>query len=126
MHIESRAVSDTVNGMIVIMLMTLMIVLVMVSLLPEALRPVDSVGQHSSQTFHNPTDYHQRKNHEEYSRPFEVRNLQAPLPCIALLHRLYEGSQRCYETTSGTILVPVRYTRVFRLALMALTVPHTL
>jgi hypothetical protein len=45
-HIQSRADSDDVNGMMAMVMIAMMIVLVMVNIVPEALNQVDSVRQH--------------------------------------------------------------------------------
>jgi hypothetical protein len=42
-HIQSRADSDNVNGMMAMVMIAMMIVLVMVNIVPEALNQVDSV-----------------------------------------------------------------------------------
>ena len=55
-HIRSRADSDNGNGM-----MAMMLVLVMVIIVTDALRQVDSVHQHSCQTFHKLRDLDQAK-----------------------------------------------------------------
>jgi hypothetical protein len=41
MHIQSRADSDNVNGMVAMVMIAMMIVLVMVIIVPEALNHVD-------------------------------------------------------------------------------------
>jgi len=45
-HIQSRADSDDVNGMIAMVMIAMMKVLVMVNIVPEVLDQVDSVCQH--------------------------------------------------------------------------------
>jgi len=50
-HIQSRADSDDVNGMMAMVMIAMMIVLGMVNIVPEALNQVDSVRQHSCKTF---------------------------------------------------------------------------
>jgi hypothetical protein len=57
-HIQSRADSDDVNGMIAMVMIAMMIVLVMVTIVPEALNQVDSVWQHSCKTFQQLIDFH--------------------------------------------------------------------
>jgi hypothetical protein len=57
-HIQSRANSNDVNRMIALVMIAMMIVLVMVHIVPEALNQVDSVCQHSSQTFQRLIDLH--------------------------------------------------------------------
>ena len=47
MHIQSRADSDDVNGMMAMVMIVMMIGLVMVNTVPEAHNQVDSVCQHS-------------------------------------------------------------------------------
>ena len=60
MHIQSgRANSDNINGMMAMVMIAMMIVLVMVNIAPEALNQVDSVHQHSSNTFQQLIDFHQ-------------------------------------------------------------------
>ena len=51
MHIQSRADSDNVNGIMAMVMIAMMIVLVMVNIVPEALNQVDSVHQHLCKTF---------------------------------------------------------------------------
>ena len=51
MHIQSRADSDNVNGMMAMVMIAMIIVLVMVNIVPEALNQADSVRQHSCKTF---------------------------------------------------------------------------
>jgi len=51
-HIQSRADSDDVNGMMaMVMIAMMMIVLVMLNIVPEALNQVDSVHQQSCKIF---------------------------------------------------------------------------
>jgi len=50
-HIQSSADSDDGHSMKVMVMIVMMIVLVMVIIVPVALRQVDSVRQHSCQTF---------------------------------------------------------------------------
>jgi competence protein ComGC len=57
-HIQSRADSDNVNGMMAMVMIAMMIVLVMVNIVPEALNQVDSVYQHSCKTFQQLIDFH--------------------------------------------------------------------
>jgi hypothetical protein len=58
-HIQSRADSDNVNGMMAMVMIVMMIVLVMVNIVPEALNQVlDSVRQHSCKTFQQLIDFH--------------------------------------------------------------------
>jgi ABC-type siderophore export system fused ATPase/permease subunit len=45
-HIQSRAESEDVNGMMAMVMIAMMIVLVMVNIVPEALNQIDSVRQH--------------------------------------------------------------------------------
>ena len=49
-HIQCRADSDDGDGMMAMVMMAMMIELVMVIIVPEALRQVDSIRQHSCQT----------------------------------------------------------------------------
>ena len=58
MHIQSRADSDNVNGMMAMVMIAMMIVLVMVNVVPESLNQVDSVRQHSCKTFQQLIDFH--------------------------------------------------------------------
>jgi hypothetical protein len=58
-HIQSRADSDNVNGMMAMVMIAMMIVLVMVNIVPEALnQALDSVRQHSCKTFQQLIDFH--------------------------------------------------------------------
>jgi len=57
-HIQSWADSDDGNGVMAMVMIAMMIVLVMVIIVPEALRQVDSVLQHSGQTFQQLRDFH--------------------------------------------------------------------
>jgi hypothetical protein len=57
-HIESRADSDNVNGIMAMVMVGMMIVLVMVNIVPEALNQVDSVRQHLWKTFQQLIDFH--------------------------------------------------------------------
>jgi hypothetical protein len=57
-QIQSRAESDDVNGIMAMVMIAMMIVLVMVNIIPEALNQVDSVCQHSCQTFQQLIDFH--------------------------------------------------------------------
>jgi hypothetical protein len=50
-HIQLRADSDDVNGMMAMVMKVMTIVLVMVNIVPEALNQVDSVRQHLCKTF---------------------------------------------------------------------------
>jgi hypothetical protein len=50
-HIQFRADSDDVNGIMAMAMIAMMIALVMVNIVPEALNQVDSVHQHSCKTF---------------------------------------------------------------------------
>jgi len=59
-YIQFRADSDDVNGMMAMVMTAMMIVLVIVNMVPEALNQVDSVRQHSCQTFQQLIDFHQR------------------------------------------------------------------
>ena len=59
MHIQSRAGSNNVNGMMAMVMIAIMIVLVMVNIVPEALNQVDSVRQHLCKTFQQLMDIHQ-------------------------------------------------------------------
>jgi len=61
MHIQSRADCDDGNGMRAMVMMAMMIVLVMVIIVPTTLRQVDSVHQHSCQTFHKLRDVYWAK-----------------------------------------------------------------
>jgi len=58
-HIQSRADSDDVNGMMAMVMIAMMIVLVMVNIVPETLNQVDSVCQHLYKTFKQLIDIHQ-------------------------------------------------------------------
>jgi len=58
-HIQSRADSDNVNGMMAMVIIAMMIVLVIVNIVPEALNQVDSVCQHLCKTFQQLIDFHQ-------------------------------------------------------------------
>jgi len=60
-HIQSRADSDDGSGMMTQVMMVIMTVLVMVIIVSEGLRQVDSVFEHSCQTFHKFTDFHRPK-----------------------------------------------------------------
>jgi hypothetical protein len=60
MHIQSRADSDDVNGMMAMVMIAMMIVLVLVNIVPEALNQVDSVCQHPCKTFQQLIDFDQR------------------------------------------------------------------
>jgi hypothetical protein len=51
LHIQSSADSDDGHSIMVMVRIVMMIVLVMVIIVPVALRQVDSVRQHSCQTF---------------------------------------------------------------------------
>jgi hypothetical protein len=58
-HIQSRADSDNVNGMMAMVMIVMMIVLVMVNIVPEvALNQVDSVRQHLCKTFQQVIYFH--------------------------------------------------------------------
>jgi hypothetical protein len=57
-HIQSRADSDDVNGMMAMVMIAMMIVLVMVNIVPEALNQVDSVHLHLCKTFQQLIDFH--------------------------------------------------------------------
>jgi hypothetical protein len=57
-YIQSRANSNDVNGMMAMVMIVMMIVLVMVNIVPEALNQVDSVCQHSCNTFQQLIDFH--------------------------------------------------------------------
>jgi predicted PurR-regulated permease PerM len=57
-HIQSRADSDNVNGMIAMVMIVMMIAVVMVNIVPEALNQVDSVCQHLCKTFQQLIDFH--------------------------------------------------------------------
>jgi hypothetical protein len=57
-HIQSRANSDNVNGMMAMVRIAMMIVLVMVNIVPEALNQVDSVRQHLCKTIQQLIDCH--------------------------------------------------------------------
>jgi hypothetical protein len=59
-YILSMADSNDVNGMTAMVMTAMMIVLAMVNIVPEALNQVDSVCQHSCQTFQQLKDFHQR------------------------------------------------------------------
>jgi len=59
MHIQSRADSDDVDGMMAMVMRVMMIVLVMVNIVPEVLNQEDSVRQHSCKTCQQHLDYHQ-------------------------------------------------------------------
>jgi hypothetical protein len=50
-HIQSRADSDDVKGVMAMVMIAMMIVLVMVNIVPEALNQVDSVHQHLCKAF---------------------------------------------------------------------------
>jgi hypothetical protein len=58
MHIQCRADSDDVNGMMAMVMTVMMIVLVMVNIVPEALNQVDSVRQHLCKTFQQLIDFY--------------------------------------------------------------------
>jgi len=58
-HIQSRANSDDVNGMMAMVMIAMMIVLVMVNIVPEALNQVDSVWQYLCKTFQQLIDCYQ-------------------------------------------------------------------
>jgi hypothetical protein len=57
-HIQSKADSDNVNGMMAMVMIVMMIVLVMVNIVPETLNQVDSVRQHSCKTFQQLIEFH--------------------------------------------------------------------
>jgi competence protein ComGC len=57
-HIQFRADSDDVIGMMAMVIIAMMIVLVMVNIVPEALNQVDSVRQHLCKTFQQLVDFH--------------------------------------------------------------------
>jgi len=57
-HIQARAESDDVNGMMAIVMIAMRVVLVMVNIVPEALNQVDSVQPYSSKTFQQLIDFH--------------------------------------------------------------------
>jgi competence protein ComGC len=57
-HIQSRVDCDDGNGMMAMVMIVMMIVLVMVIIVPEALRQIDLVYQHSCQTFLQLRDLH--------------------------------------------------------------------
>jgi hypothetical protein len=57
-HIQFRADSDNVNGMMAMLMIAVMIVLVMVNIVLEALNQVDSVRQYSCKTFQQLIDFH--------------------------------------------------------------------
>jgi len=58
-HIQCRADSDDVNGMMAMVMIVMMIVLVIVNIVPEALNQVlDSVCQHLGKTFQQLIDFH--------------------------------------------------------------------
>jgi hypothetical protein len=57
-HIQSRADSDDVNGIMAMVMIAMMIVLVMVNIVPEALNQVDSVHQDSYITCQQLIDVH--------------------------------------------------------------------
>jgi hypothetical protein len=58
-HIQSRADSDNVNGMMATVMIAMIIVFVMANIVPEALNQVDSVRQHSCKSFQQHIDFHQ-------------------------------------------------------------------
>jgi len=60
-HIQSRADSDNVNGMMAMVMIAMMIVLVMVNIVPDTLNQVDPVCQHSCKTFQQLIDFHRPK-----------------------------------------------------------------
>jgi len=75
-HIQSRADSDNVNGMMAMVMIAMMvIVLVIVNIVPEALNQVDSVCQHSCKTFQLLIDFH---------RPNASRGKLNSLQCLHL------------------------------------------
>jgi hypothetical protein len=57
-HIQSRADSDDVNGMMAMVMIAMMMVLVIVNIVLEALNKVDSVRQHLCKTFQQLIDFH--------------------------------------------------------------------
>ena len=59
MYIQSRADSDDINGMMAKVMIAMMMVLMMVSIVPEAPNHVDSVRQHSCKTFQQLIDFYQ-------------------------------------------------------------------
>jgi hypothetical protein len=58
-HIQPRADSDDVNGMMVMVILAMMIVLVMEHMVPEELNQVDSVRQHLCDTSQHLIEFHQ-------------------------------------------------------------------
>jgi hypothetical protein len=56
-HIESRANSDDVNGVISMVMIAMMIVLGMVNIVSEALNQVDSICQHLYKTVQQLIDF---------------------------------------------------------------------
>jgi hypothetical protein len=90
-HIQSRADSDDVNGMMAMVMIAMMIVLVMVNIVPEALNQVDSVRQHLCKTIQQLIDFH---------RPNAVRGKHNSSRCLhlsaaALMHfAVMESSSR--------------------------------
>jgi competence protein ComGC len=81
MHIQSRADSDDVNGMMAMVMIAMMIVIVIVNIVPEAHNQVDSVHQHSCKTFQQLINFHQ---------PNALRGKLNSSQCLHL------ASLRCY------------------------------
>jgi hypothetical protein len=92
MYIQSRADSDDINGMMAKVMIAMMMVLVMVSMVPEAPNHVDSVRQHSCKTFHNSLIFISQMNCEENSTTHNV--------CISQLHHSNVALLWSYEASS--------------------------
>ena len=86
MHIQSRADSDDVNCMMVMVMIAMMIVLVMVNIVPEVLNQVDSVRQHLCITFQQLIDFHWPNASRGNSTPHDVCVFQLQLKYCAVMH----------------------------------------
>jgi competence protein ComGC len=97
-HIQSRADSDDVNGMMAMVMIAMMIVLVMVNIVPDTLNQVDSVSQHSCKTFQQLIDFHGLIHRVENSTSHDVCISQLLLSSITLLCSHQADSEGGYKT----------------------------
>jgi hypothetical protein len=80
MHIQSRADSDVVNGMMVMVMIAMMIVLVMVNIVQVALNQVNLVHEHSCKTCQQLIDFHQPNTSRGKLNSSQCLHLSAAAP----------------------------------------------
>jgi hypothetical protein len=97
-HIQSRANSNDVNGMMAMVMILMMIVLVMANIVPEAPKHVDSVGQHSCKTFQQLMDFHQANASCRKLNSPRFLHLSGAAINIVLLCSHQAGSEGGYKT----------------------------